>query len=50
LVSEGFSAFIVDEVNGLSRVSIGNVNSKAEAQELSSKAKSLGYTGWILNK
>jgi hypothetical protein len=50
LVSEGFSAFIVDEVNGLSRVSIGNVNSNAEAQELSSKAKSLGYTGWILNK
>ena len=50
LVSEGFSAFIVDEVNGLSRVSIGNVNSNAEAQELSSKAKSIGYTGWILNK
>lgn len=50
LISEGFSAFIVDEVNGLSRVSIGNVNSNTEVQELSSKAKSLGYTGWILNK
>jgi len=50
LKSEGFSAFIVDEVNGLSRVSIGNVNSTNAAIELSSKAKSLGYSGWVLNK
>lgn len=50
LKSEGFNAFIVDEVNGLSRVSIGNVNSNNAAIELSSKAKSLGYSGWILIK
>jgi cell division protein FtsN len=48
LKSIGLSAIIAGEVNGLTRVSAGRVNSETELQELMNKVTSLGYSGWVL--
>lgn len=48
LRSEGFSASIAGEAAGLSRVSAGSSSTESEMNELIAKAKSMGYTGWVL--
>lgn len=48
LNAKGFSAFVKDKANGLSRVSLGKVTSQSELNQLIEKANSLGLSGWVL--
>lgn len=46
--AEGLPAFIVDQQNGLHRVSAGAAFSEEAIQQIAESAQSLGYKGWIL--
>ncbi|MCO5258976.1 MAG: SPOR domain-containing protein [Crocinitomicaceae bacterium] len=48
LQSKGFNAFVKDVSKGLSRVSIGAVNTQDDLNQLISKATANGYSGWVL--
>jgi hypothetical protein len=48
LRSEGFNASVAGEAAGLTRVSAGASSTEKGLNELISKAKSMGYTGWVL--
>lgn len=48
LKENGLPAFIIDEHNGLHRVSAGAAFSEEKLSELQSEAEALGFKGWIL--
>ena len=50
LVAEGFAARILDQKNGLHRVTIGSFNSKDEAEKSLNNFRNQGHSGWILSK
>lgn len=50
LKAKGFSAYIVDVVNGLHRVSAANGSSDSALLQTNSRLASLNISGWILRK
>lgn len=48
LQSKGYNASILDNNNGLSRVSAGSATTVAKVEQLRSKVTQSGHTGWIL--